>query len=74
MSALSPMHFDLALIEKFHFLVCHTTFPIAGYTSHVTDCADPDDPAVDEEGVREQFVPRLTYHILRELDVVTMFP
>ena len=66
------MHFDLALIDKFHCFVCHTTFPVAGYISHVTDCADPGDPAVDVLGVRSQFTPRLSYHNLRELDVVRL--
>ena len=74
MGEVSPMHFDLALIEKFNHFICHTTFPVAGYTSHVTDCADPGDPDVDQLGVRAQFVPRLSYHVLRELDVVNLWP
>ena len=72
MGEISPMHFDLALIEKFYLFICHTTFPVAGFTSHVTDCADPGDPDVDELGVRAHFAPRLTYHILCELDVVNL--
>ena len=72
MGELSPMHFDLALIEKLYHLICHTTFPIAGFTGHVTECADPGDPDVDVLGVRAQFAPRLTYHMLRELDVVNL--
>ena len=72
MGEFAPMHFDLALIDKFHCFVCHTTFPVAGYISHVTDCADPGDPAVDELGVRSQFTPRLSFHNLRELDVVKL--
>ena len=38
MGEFAPMHFDLALIDKFQCFVCHTTFPVAGYISHVTDC------------------------------------
>ena len=71
---MARMHFDLALIEKLHYLVCHVTHSVAGYTRHITDCADADDKGIDLEGNRDQMVVRLNYHTLREMDVVRMHP
>ena len=74
MGEMAPMHFDLALIEKLHYLVCHATHSVAGYTKHVTDCADPDDMGIDSDGQRDQMEVKLNYHLLREMDVVRMHP
>jgi hypothetical protein len=64
-----PDHIDMTLYGQHGTLLGYSSYSIAGYVAHVSDCADPQDPNV-VEGIRPEYIIRMHKDDYKELVIV----
>ena len=64
-----PTHFDLATLHNLETLVGYTSYSIAGFISHTSDCADEGDPTLIE-GTRQAMNIELHWDDYKELVLI----
>ena len=66
-------HTDMYLLKRYPNLIGYTRYSIAGFISHVSDCADPHDKAL-KDGVRDGMEVNLSKDDYKEMALIEYFP